>query len=102
MRLKYLVAACGAFVVGVNAAQAQTPAPAPADDPVRALVSRLDLVRYTATIKDLTQFGDRRQGRPMPRVPFRDSDGVTIRACRRKTPDRRIGNIQVQWTDMRS
>src|SRR5712664_3479110 len=33
-----------------------------ADDPVRALVGRLDLESYKATIKGLTQFGDRRQG----------------------------------------
>jgi len=32
------------------------------DDPIRVLVSRLDLERYKATIKGLTQFGDRRQG----------------------------------------
>ena len=32
------------------------------DDPIRMLVSRLDLERYKATIKGLTQFGDRRQG----------------------------------------
>ncbi|WP_010160997.1 M20/M25/M40 family metallo-hydrolase [Sphingomonas sp. PAMC 26617] len=31
-------------------------------DPVRVLVKRLDLERYKATIKGLTQFGDRRQG----------------------------------------
>ncbi|MEI6670368.1 MAG: M20/M25/M40 family metallo-hydrolase [Acidobacteriota bacterium] len=31
-------------------------------DPVRALVGRLDLEQYKATIKGLTQFGDRRQG----------------------------------------
>ena len=31
-------------------------------DPVRVLVQRLDLERYKATIKGLTQFGDRRQG----------------------------------------
>src|SRR3979490_1184950 len=31
-------------------------------DPVKALVERLDLDRYKATIKGLTQFGDRRQG----------------------------------------
>lgn len=31
-------------------------------DPVATLVSRLDLERYKATIKGLTQFGDRRQG----------------------------------------
>ncbi|HET7186729.1 MAG TPA: peptidase M28, partial [Gemmatimonadaceae bacterium] len=40
------------------------PATAAADsvDPVRNLVSRLDLEKYKATIKGLTQFGDRRQG----------------------------------------
>ena len=32
------------------------------DDPVARLVGRLDLERYKATIKGLTQFGDRRQG----------------------------------------
>jgi len=37
------------------------PAVAPVD-PVRVLVKRLDLERYKATIKGLTQFGDRRQG----------------------------------------
>jgi hypothetical protein len=31
-------------------------------DPVRTLVGRLDLERYKATIKGLTQFGDRREG----------------------------------------
>jgi hypothetical protein len=36
--------------------------PASADDPVKALVGRLDLEKYKATIKGLTQFGDRRQG----------------------------------------
>lgn len=35
---------------------------APAVDPVSVLVKRLDLERYKATIKSLTQFGDRRQG----------------------------------------
>ncbi len=34
----------------------------PTDDPVRVLVGRLDLERYKATIKGLTEFGDRRQG----------------------------------------
>jgi len=33
-----------------------------APDPIAGLVSRLDLDRYKATIKGLTQFGDRRQG----------------------------------------
>jgi peptidase M28-like protein len=31
-------------------------------DPIKILVGRLDLDRYKATIKGLTQFGDRRQG----------------------------------------
>ena len=39
----------------------QEPAP-PADDPAASLVQRLDLERFKATIKGLTQFGDRRQG----------------------------------------
>ena len=33
-----------------------------APDPIRAMVSRLDLELYKANIKGLTQFGDRRQG----------------------------------------
>jgi len=37
-------------------------APAVATDAVRALVGRLDLERYKATIKELTRFGDRQQG----------------------------------------
>jgi hypothetical protein len=32
------------------------------DDPVRTLVGQLDLEKYKAAIKGLTQFGDRRQG----------------------------------------
>jgi hypothetical protein len=31
-------------------------------DPIRTLVERLDLERYKATIRGLTQFGDRREG----------------------------------------
>ena len=45
---------------------AQTPAAAPAapaaPDPVATLVGQLALEKYKATIKGLTQFGDRRQG----------------------------------------
>ena len=57
-----------AFVVQPGAQQqapiTQPPPPAavPADDPVKTLVDRLDLEKYKATIKGLTQFGDRRQG----------------------------------------
>src|SRR5258705_12120793 len=35
---------------------------AQAPDPIPQLVARLDLERYKATIKGLTQFGDRQQG----------------------------------------
>jgi Peptidase family M28 len=43
--------------------QAATPNPALQPDPViKSLVDRLDLEKYKATIKGLTQFGDRRQG----------------------------------------
>jgi hypothetical protein len=49
---------------GQSAGQPTAPAAAaaPAHDPVRTLVGRLDLEKYKATIKGLTQFGDRRQG----------------------------------------
>ena len=43
--------------------QTQTaPAPPGAPDPVKTLVERLTLQNYKATVKGLTQFGDRRQG----------------------------------------
>jgi hypothetical protein len=40
----------------------QDPPAVQADEPVQALVARLDLERYKTAIRDLTQFGDRRQG----------------------------------------
>ena len=43
------------------------------------------------------QFGDRRQNDVMPGIPFKDSNGATIKECRRKIPDRRINNIQAEW-----
>jgi hypothetical protein len=50
------------LVVSAALGQQAAPAAVPPDDPVRTLVSRLDLEKYKATIKGLTQFGDRRQG----------------------------------------
>src|SRR5947207_4627884 len=35
---------------------------AASNDPIKTLVARLDLEKYKATIKGLTQFGDRREG----------------------------------------
>ena len=46
-------------VAGGAASQARSPSAA---DPVKVLVGRLDLERYKATIKALTQFGDRLEG----------------------------------------
>src|SRR5215217_7855954 len=46
-------------------AQSGPPAQAPAaaaPDPIKSMVDRLDLEKYKATIKGLTQFGDRREG----------------------------------------
>ena len=62
--------AVGSLVLLVHASAAGQPAGAAqtgrtvtaSDDPVAQLVGRLDLERYKATIKSLTQFGDRRQG----------------------------------------
>jgi hypothetical protein len=44
-----------------QAGSPQPPRPVP-DETAQALVARLDLEKYKATIKGLTQFGDRRQG----------------------------------------
>ena len=55
---------CG-FAAAAAGQDPETPAPAPAPavfDPIRAMVERLDLEKYKATIKGLTAFGDRRQG----------------------------------------
>ncbi len=63
MRSKILVgtAAGVTMVVALAAQQQQPPTPAPVDD-IGTLVSRLELEKYKATLKGLTQFGDRRQG----------------------------------------
>src|ERR1043166_6522669 len=42
--------------------QAQTAPPPAAPDPIKTMVDRLELDKYKATVKGLTQFGDRRQG----------------------------------------
>lgn len=65
MRVKKL---CGATIVvlcalAIDSAAQLPPTPASsAPDPIATLVGRLDLERYKATVKGLTQFGDRREG----------------------------------------
>jgi len=51
----------GCAIVAGTSVSAQV-ALAPPEDSIQTLVGRLDLERYKATIKGLTQFGDRRQG----------------------------------------
>src|SRR4051812_32338931 len=54
-----VAAVCAAFFAPQQAAQNLAPQP---DDSIKTIVGRLDLEKYKATIKGLTQFGDRRQG----------------------------------------
>jgi Peptidase family M28 len=59
-----LLTVCFCASLAVSPALAQQPAaPAPAPpDPIKLMVGRLNLDAYKATVKGLTQFGDRRQG----------------------------------------
>lgn len=60
-RRRVLLGLCGLTALVLASPVFAKPA-VPTVDPVRVLVKRLDLERYKATIKGLTQFGDRRQG----------------------------------------
>src|SRR2546430_10481320 len=68
MRISRIALSAACLIVVSTIATAQQPAGSPAaddttiNDAVKTMVSRLDLERYKATIKGLTQFGDRRQG----------------------------------------
>jgi hypothetical protein len=59
-----LIVTALALATSVDARQGRggQAAPNPQDEMVKQLISRLDLEKYKATIKGLTQFGDRRQG----------------------------------------
>ena len=46
-----------------------------------------------------SECSNRRHEVVMPRVPFKDSNGATITESRRKIPDRRINNIQAEWSE---
>ena len=65
MRSKASIVAALFVVVLSRIASAQTEAPPPLDTgttEIKNMVARLDLEKYKATVKGLTQFGDRRQG----------------------------------------
>src|SRR5262249_33823249 len=57
-----ILSSCAVVALLTSVLPAQRGANPPADDPIRTVVGRLDLEKYKATIKGLTQFGDRRQG----------------------------------------
>jgi hypothetical protein len=60
-RIVTTTVAVAMFVTSMHGQQPAAPASA-TPDPIRTLVSRLELANYKATVKGLTQFGDRRQG----------------------------------------
>jgi hypothetical protein len=62
MKSWFIAVICWAFVSPAFAQLASSAAPASPNDPINTMVGRLDLEKYKATIKGLTQFGDRRQG----------------------------------------
>ena len=45
-------------------------------------------------------FVDRRHEPVMPMTPFKDSNGATIKECRRKIPDRRIDNVSAKLVNV--
>lgn len=47
-----------------------------------------------------TETSDRRHDSDMPETPFKDSNGATIKECRRKIPDRRLNDVHVEWLDV--
>jgi hypothetical protein len=60
MRPQALAFVCASLMLAQQPAAVDAPKAPP--DPIIGLVGRLDLEKYKATIKGLTQFGDRRQG----------------------------------------
>ena len=60
--LRAMLLVTTAALVGLSTPQGRAQGRTEPDPTVQALVARLDLERYKATIKELTRFGDRRQG----------------------------------------
>jgi hypothetical protein len=63
---RHVAIIAASLILAANTPAISAPAGGEADaaqaDPIKVLVGHLDLDRYKATIKGLTQFGDRRQG----------------------------------------
>jgi peptidase M28-like protein len=62
LRVAAMIVLAAAPLGAAVGAQSSVPDSIVADPSITTLVKRLDLARYKATIKGLTQFGDRRQG----------------------------------------
>jgi len=60
--MRLFLSTCIALSLTTAASAQNAPVAADSTDPIRDMVARLDLEKYKATIKGLTQFGDRRQG----------------------------------------
>jgi len=60
--MRLLLGSITALILATVAGAQNTPAPSDSIAPIKEMVARLDLEKYKATIKGLTQFGDRRQG----------------------------------------
>src|SRR5450631_2520532 len=58
----FSIGLCGLTIAVSTPVFAQQSRVVPSDDPTRALVGRLDLERYKATLRGLGQYGDRQQG----------------------------------------
>ncbi len=50
--------------------------------------------------QDMGMYIDRREDMGMPKVPFKDSNGASIRADRRKISNRRLDDINFEWSDI--
>ena len=59
---RFAVGLCGFAICTSTPAYSQQTTVVPNDDPKWALVGRLDLERYKATLRGLGQYGDREQG----------------------------------------
>ena len=65
MQPKFVMVTVGLILgagLAVGSASQRGQGTPPEDDPVRQLVGRLELEQYKATVKGLTEFGDRREG----------------------------------------